>query len=133
MSNLLSQTIFLIDIGFITVVTFMTGYFLSVYLDKFFDIIFTVIDKKHLSSPDKEGVYSIPIIMLELCVQLFVIGIIAYFGRTVAQIIPFPFDGYNGYKHMLISEMKGGTIMFIVLFLMQTNVLNKINYLRMNL
>jgi hypothetical protein len=44
-------------------------------------------------------------IFIEICLIFACIGILVYFTKNLFEIIPFPLDGYQGYKHSNIKEI----------------------------
>ena len=66
-------------------------------------------------------------LFLEILLQLFIIGVIAYILRNIVSLIPFPLDGVAGYNHLRLKELEGGEIMPVLLILFQQNLFDKIS------
>jgi hypothetical protein len=108
------------DIGLLTVYYFIVGFFISAGIDKFLGE-FNTEYYKNVSTLQ---------IVLEISVHLFILGIIIYILRNLFERVPFPLEGYGGYKHILLKEIQGGIVLSFVLLLFQENLTAKINYLR---
>lgn len=67
-------------------------------------------------------------LFLEILLQLFIIGVVAYILRNIVSMIPFPLDGVAGYNHFRLKELEGGEIMAVILILFQRNLFEKISY-----
>jgi hypothetical protein len=42
-------------------------------------------------------------------------GVFGYFFRNIITLIPFPLDGYAGFKYSLVKEVTSGSVFLIVL------------------
>jgi len=84
------RTIKVLDIGYITVIYFILGILISrvfdVYLGKFNK---SNDDKKHIAR-----------VGLELIGIIWAIGSIVYLSRNAVELIPSPFEGLYGFKHL---------------------------------
>ena len=50
------------------------------------------------------------LVFLEICCQLFIIGILVYLLRNLVELIPFPLEGIYGYQHFRVRELYSGGI-----------------------
>ena len=53
----------------------------------------------------------------------------AYIIRNIVAIIPFPLDGYFGFKHNQVSEINGGVIISFAVIVLQPMFSRKVTYL----
>jgi hypothetical protein len=60
---------------------------------------------------------SIAQITLEMVLLLWAFGVLVYVVRNLAELIPFPLNGYKGFDHMKVKELKCASI-FVITFLM---------------
>ena len=109
----------MIDLSFLGILYFLFASLSSVGLDKLF--------------PEyEEEVYSkkdIFDIFLECVLIISLIMIIIYIIRNIIQIIPFPLDGYMGYKHSRLKEMNGGVLLSFSVVIFQNSFKDKILHL----
>jgi hypothetical protein len=111
------------DIGLLTVYYFIVGFLISIGID-------------HLLGEFRKEEYektSTLRIFLEISLHLFILGVIMYVLRNIFERVPFPLEGFGGYKHILLKELQGGIVLSFVLLLFQQNLIDKINYLRQRL
>jgi hypothetical protein len=112
----------IIDIGYITCIYFSVAYISAKYLDKLFN--------KMLGKIDPKKKYSKMHIIIDILIQTAITGIISYIGKNLIQIIPFPLNQYHGFDHMRVKEVNSGALLTSFLVMFQTNLQNKIMYLR---
>jgi hypothetical protein len=57
--------------------------------------------------------------LYEILIKTFLIlglyGVLSYFFRNIIILIPFPLDGYGGFKYADVKEVTSGSIFLIVL------------------
>jgi len=108
----------LLDIGLITMYYFV----LAIAVARFIDTVGgKFIENEYKDVPQWA-------LFIEIILQLFAIGIVAYFLRNIVSAIPFPLDGVAGYNHSRLKELDGGEIMPLILILFQKNLFEKITY-----
>lgn len=111
------RSIKILDIGILTVLYFSLGYIFSWLINK----IYSNFDP-----------YNKPIkflVFLEVCGQIFIIGILVYILRNLINLIPFPLDGVYGYQHSRVRELtSGGIAITFGIFYAQENIKSKLNY-----
>ena len=111
------RSIKMIDIGLITVIYFILGYIISWAINKIY------YDFDPTTKPNKFLVF------LEVCAQIFVLGILIYIIRNFIQILPFPLEGIYGYKHSRVKELNsGGIALTFGVFYAQENIKDKMKY-----
>lgn len=111
------------DIGYITVIYFI----ISIILAKFVDSLIGVFNEntEKLKSKFRQTI--------ELMGIMWLNGIIIYVVKNLVEIIPSPFNGINGLDHMLVKELKNGTVFLFIFLLLQTNFINKLRYYYKNI
>jgi len=116
--DIIIRSIKMLDIGLITVVYFTLGYTLSWSINK----IYTEFNPNE--NPNKL------LIFLEVCAQIFIIGVLVYILRNLIMLIPFPLDGIYGYKHARVRELSsGGIALTFGVFFAQDNIQYKLKYI----
>ena len=108
----------LLDIGLVTIYFFVLGLAAA----KGFDAV--------MGEFKEENFDDVPIwkLFLQIVLQLFALGIIAYVLRNIVKLIPFPLDGVAGFHHERLKELDGGEVMALVLILFQRNLIDKVLY-----
>ena len=119
-NELLFRTIKIIDIGYITVLYFVCAYFPATFLDSFFSKLYGVdFDKR-----------SDTVLIMEVVSQIICIGIVAYVGRNLVQLIPFPLDGINGFVHSRVKELSSGAFFTVFLVMFQYTMQDKLTFIK---
>lgn len=112
------RSIKMMDIGILTVLYFILGYIFSRLINK----IYNNFDPN--TAPMKF------LLFLEICGQLFIIGILVYILRNIIELIPFPLEGIYGYQHTKVRELySGGIALTFGIFYAQENIKQKLNYI----
>lgn len=111
------------DIGLLTVYYFIVGFLISVGIDQLLG---------EFKKEEYEKTSTLRI-FLEISLHLFILGVIMYVLRNIFERVPFPLEGFGGYKHILLKELQGGIVLSFVLLLFQKNLTEKISYLRQRL
>ena len=120
--ELIIRSIKMLDIGYITVVYFIVGFFISFYINKMFDEF--IPNENSFDNPHKI------LLFLDVICQLFVIGILFYIIRNIIELIPFPLNGVYGYNHSIVKELHtGGVSLGFGMFYAQFNLKDKITYI----
>ena len=114
----------IVAIAFITVLYSFGGIFLTLVSDKyilndFFDKTDEDLEKKSTSRH-----------LGETTAILAFYGILAYFGRNLIQLIPFPLDGLYGFKYLSIAEVTSGSLLLWILLNYSPILTNKIKIIR---
>jgi len=121
--DIILRTIKIVDISYIVVLYFIVGYLLGYNLD----IIFLQIFGNDYKSKSKN------VLILEVLLQIMIIGILSYIGRNIVLLIPFPLDGFYGFDHTLVREVRTGSFLTVFLLMFQFHLQDKINYIRKDL
>jgi hypothetical protein len=112
------RSIKMLDIGLLTIIYFTLGYACSWLINK----IYPNFDQN--TSRIKF------VLFLEICSQLFLIGILIYILRNFIELIPFPLEGIYGYQHSRVRELySGGIALAFGIFYAQHNINLKLNYI----
>lgn len=112
------RSIKMLDIGMITVLYFSLGYIFSWLINKIY------------SNFDQNDAPMKFLLFLEVCGQLFVIGVLVYILRNFIELIPFPLEGIYGYQHSKVRELaSGGVALTFGVFFAQENIKEKLKYI----
>ena len=114
----------IIAIAFVTVLYSMGGIFLTIASDKyvlndFYDKTDEEADKKSTSRH-----------LAETTAILAFFGVIAYIGRNVLQLIPFPLENVYGLKYANIKEVSSGSLLLWIIINYSPVLTRKINIIR---
>ena len=108
----------MLDIGFITIMYFTLGYIFSWLINKIY----------YKFEPNTSLMKFV--LFLEICGQLFIIGVLGYILRNFIVLIPFPLEGIYGYQHSRVRELyNGGIALTFGVFYAQENIKEKLNYI----
>lgn len=110
----------LFDIGLVTMYYFAFGIIISVLIDK---------SLGKFNEEDYKTVSSFRL-FLEIVGHLFALGVLSYILRNLIERIPFPFEGIGGFQHLQLKEIQGGIVLSFVLLFFQSNLTDKIMYLK---
>ena len=117
--ELIIRGIKLLDISLLGIYYFFGGLLVSLLINKL------------LPKYDEEKYKKITIVQLifEISLNVSFIMVSAYFLRKIVQHIPFPLNGYYGYDHNRVSELKGGVLISFAIISYQLNLKNKVDLL----
>lgn len=65
-------------------------------------------------------------LVFEIGANIFFVAVAFWVIRNIVEIIPFPFEGYGGYKHALLKDTNTSIIATLALILFQTSLTKKI-------
>ena len=68
-------------------------------------------------------------IFLEVCVQFGIIGAIIYGSRVFIKNIPFPLEGWYGYEHSALGELRSLPLMVFIFMFFQQKTQDKMRYI----
>jgi hypothetical protein len=113
------RSIKILDIGYITAIYFI----LAIVLAKICNRYTGKFNEKH------EKTKTLSQSIFELVLYLWVIGVFIYIVRNVVPLIPFPFEGIYGFKHLKVKELTSATIFSIVFIYFLEYYQDKIKYI----
>lgn len=109
----------ILDIGYTTLIYFMMGLIIAGIID--------ILYGKYDAKAEKEK--SFPRRSLDLVGMIWLNGVIIYFIRNVAELIPSPFDGYYGFQHNRLKELDSAYVFDFVLIYNQPNLIKRMDIL----
>lgn len=112
------ESLQVLDIGYITVLYFTLGYFVSIFMNK----IVGPFDEK------KADQRSMGRIFLEVLAHVYVIGLIIYYLRKLVSKIPSPFQGIDGFDHSRVPELRSSFVLSFIVLYYQRNLKYKLDY-----
>lgn len=108
----------LFDIGYIAVIYFIAAMFFA----KLFDEMYGTFDEK------KEKEKSVLRRTLELMGMMWLSGIVIYVVKNLVELIPFPLDGLFGFNHLLVNDLKSGSVFSFIFLFFQSYFKAKIQF-----
>jgi hypothetical protein len=114
----------MIDIFYATFLYILFAFICSLFLDKY---VFTNFDE------EKEKKKSIILLILELCGLIGLIGVISYIFRNIAHFYFFPFEGYYGFSHYKVSEVKSGGLFTAYVLILNVYLQQKLSIIKSKL
>ncbi len=100
----------------------VTFYYLA--LGILFSIVLQMVTKFH--DAYTPGPKSTPRLFLEVVANIFFVAATFWVIRNVVERIPFPLDGFGGYKHSKLSTTTTSAIAALTLILFQTTLHDKV-------
>jgi hypothetical protein len=107
------------DIGFITILYFLSGFFMARIFDNY-------LDKYSKEEDDKKSNLQL---ILEISFYLWINGVAIYIVRNLVELVPSPFQGLYGLKHDLLLELKHAPILEFTLLYYQVHLTDKLKNL----
>jgi hypothetical protein len=116
--DILMRSIKMVDIGYIACIyigfAMMCAKLTDVWFGEFNEIL-------ELQKPRTQ-------LTVELIMTVWFYGIMIYVVRNVAGLIPFPLDGYKGFVHDRVKELKNATVFTFTYVLFSTFFREKIRF-----
>jgi len=122
--ELIIRSLKIIDIFYATFIYILFAFICSIFLDKY---VLPNFDE------EKEKKKSVIVLILELCGLIGLIGIISYIFRNIAQVYFFPFEGYYGFSHYRVSEVKSGGLFTAYVLILNVYIQQKISLIKSKL
>ena len=117
--EIIIRSIKILDIGYVTALYLTLG----IILAKVCDLYINIYDE------EEDNKKSTWVILLELILYSWFLGVVIYIVRNIVPLIPFPLDGKYGFDHLRVKEVTSGATFSIAFIFYQTNYRNKINNL----
>jgi len=114
----------IIAIAFVTIIYSLGGLLIVICADKY--LLNSFYDKTKKDLEKKSTSQHIG----ELTIILAIYGILAYFGRNILQLIPFPLENVDGFKYMNVKEVTSGSLILWILINYSQILTNKITIIR---
>lgn len=68
-------------------------------------------------------------IFLEVCLQFGLIAVLIFASKNIIKHIPFPLDGYSGYIHSNLIELRTLPLLVFIFMIYQVKTVQKMKYL----
>jgi len=111
----MKEIVKLLGVAWVGALTFVFAFFISSVLDKL--------------TPPLESRRSRFRLMLEISAQFAVIGAITYGSRVLIKNIPFPFEGWHGYEHSTLGELRSLPLFVFIFMFFQSRTQEKMKHL----
>jgi hypothetical protein len=118
--ELIIRSIKLLDMGYAGAVNILSAIFLVSIINK--------IEGEY--NPLEEEKKSTAKLLLHVILKMWLIVVLAYIVRNVFQMIPFPFEGVCGYKHMKVGEVTSSSIFIAFMVVFDKPLQEKISILK---
>jgi hypothetical protein len=112
------RTIKILDIGYITIIYFILGLLISRLFDSY-------LGKFNKLNDDKKYLARVG---AELIIMIWLIGAIVYLTRNVVELIPSPFDGLYGFKHLQMKELGSAAVLTMLVLSYTYHFAAKLDY-----
>jgi hypothetical protein len=66
---------------------------------------------------------------LEVCIQFGIVAAIVYGARMFIKNIPFPMEGWYGYEHSSLGELRSLPLMVFIFMFFQVKTQEKMKFL----
>jgi glycopeptide antibiotics resistance protein len=66
---------------------------------------------------------------LDVLIEMSLTGVFSYIGRNIIHLIPFPLEGFYGFKHLKVKEVNSGALLTTFLVFFQSNLQLKLTNL----
>jgi hypothetical protein len=112
-------------IFYVSVLYVIFGVYITTMLDEYGFVDMLVSNDHHNKTND-----SVFKLVVETAIVVGIIAVFAFIGRNLIQLIPFPFDGFMGFKYDDVKEVAAGNILLVFMFTFSSVLFNRIELLR---
>ena len=116
--ELVIRSIKITDIGYITVIYFVSAFYVSMFIDK-------LLGKFDPEIADKTSTTRL---LFECIFHVWCLGVLTYAVKNIVELIPFPLDGIYGYDHRRLKELDSAAIFSVIIIVFQKNLYDKLEY-----
>ena len=117
--NITFRIVKLSDIAYIYGIWGICGFFLAYEIDKLFP-------KFNQKVYDKKSYFEI---LMEIWINLSVLGMISYIARNIIELLPSPFDNVAGFRHHRLKELSSAMPFMFFIMMFQEGLKQKISYI----
>ena len=111
----MQEAVKVLGIAWVGALCFTFAYIVSTILENF--------------TPQLDKTKSRKMIFFEVFVQFGLIGSIIYGSRVFIKNIPFPLDGWYGYEHTALGELRSLPLMVFIFMFFQQKTQDKMRYI----
>jgi hypothetical protein len=104
-----------LGVAWVGVICFVFAFFVSRFIDNF--------------TPKLDKTKPKWMTFLEVCIQFGIVGAIVYWSRVFIKNIPFPMEGWYGYEHSALGELRSLPLMVFIFMFFQTKTQEKMKFL----
>jgi predicted PurR-regulated permease PerM len=119
MKDILFRLVKMADIGYVTVLYFLSGFIVARLID-------TYLNKYDKKVEDKKSTL---MLLVEVIFFLWINGMVIYIIRNMIELIPSPFENIYGLKHGLLNELKYAPLLEFTLLYYQVHLTDKLKNL----
>lgn len=119
-----------LDIMFVVAIQFLAAILLNIPVDRFLKKVDIPL---HENNPNNPNNYTFLIMVTELAkviIAVCILAAVSYFGRLTIRLIPSPFEGISGLKHLKLKEIQSASALTAFLFLTSDYLDDRIQVIR---
>jgi hypothetical protein len=103
-----------LGVAWVGVLTFALAFVLSMVLDRL--------------TPPLDESKSKSRVFLEVCIQFGIVGAALYWSRVLIKNIPFPLEGWYGYEHSSLGELRSLPLFVFIFMFFQKRTQDKMKF-----
>jgi hypothetical protein len=109
------RVIKIVDIGFISIIYFLLGLYIAIFINKVMGKYDHNINKSKTTCQ----------LLIELSIHIWGVGVLAYLARIIVRLIPFPLDNFNNFDHSRLREIPNASPFIYILLLLLPHIRGK--------